>query len=599
MRQKEPKTARKTNKGGNLISSLVNYISSNPIPVAQGIETFTKWLTKAWSGFFRFLTELGNALMNGLSDYLNLLPVFLVTVLLVFGAYIISGKKKSLPVFTLIGLLYILNQGLWGDLMNTVTIVLVASFLAIIQGVPLGILCAKSRRAEKIITPILDFMQTMPSFVYLIPAVAFFGIGRVPGVFASVIFALPPTVRMTSLGIKEIPEELSETAKSFGCTGWQKLIKVELPLAKNTIMAGINQTNMLSLSMVVTASMIGAPGLGAGVLTALQKADVGMGFVYGIALVVLAIVIDRYTQSVSRQNNKTKTKKEKKKQRITAVIILIALILGGLIPGIQQKKEAEKKANMETIKLAAIPWDSERASTEVLKQVLEKEGFNVEVTTLDVAVVWESISNGDVDASSTAWLPVTQKDFAKKHEGQYVDMGPNLEHARIGLVVPDYMPVKSIEDLRDEAGKEILAIEPGSGTALSAERTQKTYPNLSDWTIKNAATGAVMTRLGQAIDNNEEIVITGWIPHWIFNKYDVHFLDDPKGTMGTEEGVNTICRKGFKKDHPRAYEIIDRFYWTPEDMGSVMLDMDKGMSLHDAAAKWIKNHPKEVAEWVK
>lgn len=537
--------------------------------------------------------------MDTLSNYLNLLPVFLVIALLVLGAYTVSGKKKSLPIFTFFGLLYILNQGLWGNLMNTVTIVIVASFLAIIQGVPLGILCAKSKRAEKIITPILDFMQTMPSFVYLIPAVAFFGIGRVPGVFASVIFALPPTVRMTNLGIKEIPEELNETAKSFGCTGWQKLIKVELPLARNTIMAGINQTNMLSLSMVVTASMIGAPGLGAGVLTALQKADVGMGFVNGIALVVLAIVIDRYTQGVSKKNNHKKTKEEKKKQRIIAIIVLISLILGGVIPGIQQRKEAEKKANMETIKLAAIPWDSERSSTEVLKQVLESEGFNVEVTTLDVAVVWESICNGDVDASSTAWLPVTQKEFAKKHEGQYVNMGPNIEHARIGLVVPDYMDVQSISDLKDEAGKEILAIEPGSGTALSAETTQKSYPNLSDWTIRNAATGAVMARLGQAIDNKEEIVITGWIPHWIFNKYDVHFLDDPKGTMGAEERVDTICRKGFKEDHKRAYEIIDRFYWTTDDMGSVMLDIDGGMSLEDAAAKWIKNHPEEVAKWVK
>ncbi len=158
----------------------------------------------------------------------------------------------------------------------------------------------KSDRAQAVITPILDFMQTMPGFVYLIPAVAFFGIGVVPGVFSSVIFALPPTVRMTNLGIRQVPEELVEAAESFGSTGSQRLFKLDLPLAKNTIMAGINQTIMLSLSMVVMSSMIGAPGLGRGVLSAVQRAQVGTGFVNGISLVILAIIIDRYTQNINR-----------------------------------------------------------------------------------------------------------------------------------------------------------------------------------------------------------------------------------------------------------------------------------------------------------
>ena len=150
-------------------------------------------------------------------------------------------------------------------------------------------------------------MQTMPGFVYLIPAVAFFGIGMVPGVFASVIFALPPTVRFTNLGIRQVPNELVEAADSYGSTGWQKLFKLELPLAKNTIMAGVNQTTMLALSMVVIASMIGAPGLGRGVLSALQRAQVGNGFVNGVALVILAIIIDRFTQHL---NNKKQLLKQ-------------------------------------------------------------------------------------------------------------------------------------------------------------------------------------------------------------------------------------------------------------------------------------------------
>ena len=203
--------------------------------------------------------------------------------------------------FSFIGLLFIYNQGLWSHLMETTTLVLFSSIISIIIGIPLGILMSKSNVAENIIKPILDFMQTMPGFVYLIPAVAFFGIGIVPGVFSSVIFALPPTVRMTNLGIRQVPKELVEAADSYGSTASQKLFKVEVPLAKSTIMAGINQTVMLSLSMVVVASMIGAPGLGREVLTALQRTQVGNGFVAGLSLVIFAIIIDRLTQSFNKK----------------------------------------------------------------------------------------------------------------------------------------------------------------------------------------------------------------------------------------------------------------------------------------------------------
>ncbi|CAM5216835.1 Glycine betaine/proline transport system permease protein/glycine betaine/proline transport system substrate-binding protein OS=Ureibacillus acetophenoni OX=614649 GN=SAMN05877842_11181 PE=3 SV=1 [Ureibacillus acetophenoni] len=158
---------------------------------------------------------------------------------------------------------------------------------------------SKSKFAEATIQPLLDFMQTMPGFVYLF--IAFFGIGVVPGVFASIIFALPPVVRFTNLGIRQVPKELVEAADSYGSTGWQKLYKVELPMAMPTIMAGVNQTVLLSLSMVVIASMIGAPGLGREVLSALQQAKVGNGFVAGVSLVILAIIFDRLTQSINKK----------------------------------------------------------------------------------------------------------------------------------------------------------------------------------------------------------------------------------------------------------------------------------------------------------
>ncbi|GMA52983.1 hypothetical protein GCM10025857_43400 [Alicyclobacillus contaminans] len=200
--------------------------------------------------------------MDIMSNGLSAVPPIVMMVVLTVAAYFIFKKRWQMPVFILVGLLFIYNQDMWSDLMYTLTLVILSSLISVAVGVPIGILMSKSNKTEAIIKPILDVMQTMPGFVYLIPAVAFFGIGMVPGVFASVIFAVPPTVRLTNLGIRQVDNELKEASDSFGGTNWQKLYKLEIPLAKGSIFAGINQTIMLSLSMVVISSMIGAPGLG-------------------------------------------------------------------------------------------------------------------------------------------------------------------------------------------------------------------------------------------------------------------------------------------------------------------------------------------------
>lgn len=274
------------------------------LPVSEWMTNIITWLTQNLSWFFSAIRDGGSWTMDALTDLLLWVHPIVFIVLLSALAFFASQRKLGLPIFTLLGLLYIYNQGLWEPLMYTITLVLIASLLSIIIGVPVGIWMAKSTSANWIVTPILDFMQTMPAFVYLIPAVAFFGIGMVPGVFSAVIFALPPTVRFTNLGIRQVDDEMIEAAESFGSTGSQRLFKVELPLAKATIMAGINQTVLLALSMVVIASMIGAPGLGERVINALQRAQVGPGFVSGFALVVLAIILDRVLQGFNKDKSK-------------------------------------------------------------------------------------------------------------------------------------------------------------------------------------------------------------------------------------------------------------------------------------------------------
>ncbi|MGX9133760.1 ABC transporter permease [Rummeliibacillus sp. JY-2-4R] len=276
------------------------------IPVAKWTQNAMDFLTDHFAGMFDTIQAIGQITMNSITDFLMIIPPILLIIIVMLLAFFASGKKIGLAIFSMIGLLFIYNQNLWEELMNTITLVLFASIISIIIGIPIGILMSKTRFVESIMKPILDFMQTMPGFVYLIPAVAFFGIGVVPGVFASIIFAIPPTIRFTNLGIKQVSKELIEASESFGSTSFQKLFKVELPLAKSTIMAGINQTVMLALSMVVIASMIGAPGLGRKVLSALQRAQVGNGFVAGLSLVIFAIIIDRLSQSFNKKKYEQK-----------------------------------------------------------------------------------------------------------------------------------------------------------------------------------------------------------------------------------------------------------------------------------------------------
>lgn len=572
-------------------------ILQTKLPVAQLVEQLTEWLTKTFSGLFDIMQVVGSFLMDWMTKTLLFIHPLLFIVLVTAGVFFLAKKKWPLPTFTLLGLLFIYNQGLWKQLMNTFTLVLVASLISVLIGIPLGIWMAKNATVRQIVNPILDFMQTMPAFVYLIPAVAFFGIGMVPGVFASVIFALPPTVRFTNLAIRDIPTELIEASDAFGSTGKQKLFKVELPLAKNTIMAGVNQTMMLALSMVVTGSMIGAPGLGREVLSALQHADVGSGFVSGLALVILAIVLDRMTQLFnSKPQEKAKAGKTNKWIGLAALAVFLIAALGcgimAMTSGMADKGE--------TVNIAYVQWDSEVASTHVIAEVLKNEGYHVTLTPLDNAVMWQTVANGNADFSTSAWLPVTHGQQYQKYKSKLDDLGPNLKGTKLGLAVPKYMTdVNSIEDLSKQADQKITGIEPGAGIMAAAQKTLKEYHNLSSWELVAASTGAMTTSLDQAIKKKDPIVVTAWSPHWMFAKYDLKYLKDPKETFGSTENINTIARKGLKKDLPNVYKIIDKFHWTQKDMEAVMLDINKGMSPEAAAKKWVEANQSKVSSWTK
>lgn len=269
------------------------------IPLGRWINDGVRALDAAYgTGLRQFANFVSKNIMDRLENWLLAVPWWLLIAIFVFLAW--RAGKARLSVGTLIGLMLIYNLGLWSVFVDTLVLVLVSALISILIGVPLGIAGARSDRFHRILSPVLDFMQTMPAFVYLIPALMFFGLGTVPSIFATVIFSMPPAIRLTDLGIRQVPADLVEVGQSFGSSPGQLLWKIQLPVAKPTIMAGINQTMMLSLSMVVIASMIGAGGFGEGVLYGIAQMNVGVGFENGLAVVILAIILDRLSQGLGR-----------------------------------------------------------------------------------------------------------------------------------------------------------------------------------------------------------------------------------------------------------------------------------------------------------
>ncbi|SES68226.1 glycine betaine/proline transport system permease protein [Oceanobacillus limi] len=265
--------------------------------IGDYVDSLVDFLDTTFEGFFNLIFFISSRTINGIEELLIWMPWwFFILLIVLLGWYfksIFSGILYGFFIF-LIG-----TFGLWEDMMTTIAIILTAVIICLILGIPIGVWMAFSKGFSTVMRPLLDAMQTMPSFVYLIPAIFFFGLGNVSAIFATLIYALPPVIRLTELAIRGVDKEVIESAQSFGSSRWQMLKKVQLPQALPTIMAGVNQTTMMALAMVVIASMVGAQGLGEQVLVAINRIDISLGFEAGISIVFLAIIIDRITNGVA------------------------------------------------------------------------------------------------------------------------------------------------------------------------------------------------------------------------------------------------------------------------------------------------------------
>jgi len=295
--------------GGDLPDSgfdLLDPFQEALIPLGDWVDQGLTWLVDNFRGLFQAIRWPIDATLTGIESALQAVPDLLMLAIIGLLAWQAAGRRLALGAvlsMTAVGLI-----GAWSQAMVTLALVLTSVFFCLVIGLPTGIWLARSERATTVLRPILDAMQTTPAFVYLVPVVMLFGIGNVPGVVVTIIFALPPLIRLTSLGIRQVPEDLVEAARSFGASPRQLLFKVQLPLAMPTIMAGVNQTLMLALSMVVIASMIAVGGLGQMVLRGIGRLDMGLATIGGVGIVILAIILDRMTQAVGQASRDRPTR---------------------------------------------------------------------------------------------------------------------------------------------------------------------------------------------------------------------------------------------------------------------------------------------------
>jgi len=282
------------------------------------------------------------------------------------------------------------------------------------------------------------------------------------------------------------------------------------------------------------------------------------------------------------------------KSLLLVLLIAISLVGAGCV---QQEDGTDTESKEVTV--GYVLWDGEIASTNVIEQVLEKKGYDVEIIAVDAGALYLGVAQGDFDFTTSAWLPVTQENYWNQYGDQLVSVRKNLESTPLGLVVPAYVEIDSIAELNDNKemfNGEIIGIDPGSGIMQNTENAIEAYD--LDYKLISSSTAGMTAQLLKAIDDEEPIVVTLWSPHWSFDRWDLKYLDDPEGAFGQADNVETLARIGLEEDMPEVYDVLTRFHWTHEDIQSVMSDMENGMAPEDAAAKWIENNPEKVNEWL-
>ncbi|MFF7490403.1 ABC transporter permease/substrate binding protein [Streptomyces luteogriseus] len=586
------------------------------IQLGSWVNDAVDWLTTHMAWLFDFCKTVFLGLYDGINAVLQAPEPLLLAGIFAVIAFWLRGTLAG--VLTFAGFAFIDSLELWENAMITLALVLVATVIALVISIPVGIWAARSDRVSGLVRPVLDFMQTLPAMIYLIPAILFFGTGAPAGIVATLIFALAPGVRMTELGIRQVDKELVEAAEAFGTSPRNTLLRVQLPLALPTVMAGINQVIMLGLSMAAIAGMVGTGGLGGDVNEAIGQLNVGLGSEAGVAIVILAIYLDRMTSALGTQVSPLGRRAAAKLRAAQGLkiwsyrprpvvamigVVVLALTAGGMGAfgggtGTEAVADGKDIGQGKKITIGYIPWDEGVASTFLWKEVLEQRGYEVEAKQFDAGPLYTSLAQGDIDFQTDAWLPTTHAQYWKKYGKQLDDLGAWYDKTSLELTVPAYMKgIDSLADLKGKAsefGGKITGIEAGAGEmALLKSKVLKEYGLDKEYEVVDSSTPAMLAELKRAYAQKKPIVTTLWSPHWAYNDYDLKKLKDPKGAWGEGDGVHTLSRKGFAGDDPTVATWLKKFSMSEKQLTSLEAEINKAGkgNQQDAVRAWLKHNP--------
>ncbi|MEU5073091.1 ABC transporter permease/substrate binding protein [Streptomyces asoensis] len=582
------------------------------------VDSGVAWLVAHLSWLFDAVKTVVEGMYDGLDAVLTFPEPLLLAGILAVLAWWLRGLTAGILAFA--GFALVDSLALWDEAMSTLSLVLVATVIALVISLPLGIWAARSKAVATALRPVLDLLQTMPSMVLLIPAILFFGMGVPAGVVATLIFALAPGVRMTELGIRQVDAELVEAAEAFGTRPRDVLLRVQLPLALPTIMAGVNQVIMLGLSMVVIAGMVGTGGLGGAVNEAIGRLDIGLGFEAGLGIVVLAVYLDRMTgalgtrisplgrRAAARARGTVWTYRPRPAVAVVGVVVL-ALVAGGMnVFGPSSGTAAASASDVgrgKKITIGYIPWDEGIASTYLWKELLEERGFDVTTTQYAAGPLYTGVATGQIDFQTDAWLPTTHGEYWKKYGDRLDDLGSWYGPTSLELAVPSYVKdVDSLADLRGHAaefGGRITGIEPSAGMmGLLKDKVLERYGLDGSFTVVDGSTPAMLAELKRAYAAKKPVVVTLWSPHWAYSDYDLKKLKDPQGAWGKGDGVHTVARRGFADDHPEVGEWLKDFRMTEAQLTGLEARIQRAGKggEQDAVRTWLKENPGLVEKWV-
>ncbi|MET9082303.1 ABC transporter permease/substrate binding protein [Streptomyces sp. NPDC004237] len=582
------------------------------------VDSGVNWLVAHMSWLFDAIRTVVEGMYDGIDGVLTAPAPLLLAGILAVLAWWLRGVGAGVLAFA--GFALVDSLDLWDRAMSTLSLVLVATLIALVVSVPLGIWAARSKAVSATVRPVLDLLQTMPSMVLLIPAILFFGLGTAAGVIATLIFALAPGVRMTELGIRQVDAELVEAAEAFGTTPRDTLLRVQLPLALPTIMAGVNQVIMLGLSMVVIAGMVGTGGLGGAVNEAIGQLDIGFGFEAGVGIVVLAIYLDRMTSALGTQLSPLGRRAAAKvrptpwtyrPRPVVAVVgvVVLALVAGGMgvfgsASDSTDQASATNVGQGKELKIGYIPWDEGIASTFLWKEILEERGYRVTTSQYAAGPLYTGLATGQLDFETDSWLPTTHAEYWKKYGKHLDDLGSWYGPTSLELTVPSYVKgVNSLADLKNhssEFGGKIVGIEPSAGMmGLLKTKVLKEYGLDGAYQVVDGSTPAMLAELKRAYAKKQPILVTLWSPHWAYSDYDLKKLKDPQGAWGSGDGVHTLSRKGFADDNPRVGKWLKDFSMTERQLTGLEAAIQQAGQgkEQDAVRSWLKRNPGLVDRW--